>query len=338
VRGVFDATGGLYEAFRRDPANRVTDILMLDSQTAITVCIQDWYNTARIDHDSHCVSTINNDGSVTADGPFNFADAHALSVAGYVGKIPAPWSEAYLGPGDWCFTGFKRSGGGLTPEGSAGPTQFAFLCDMNALNALNTQEEVTGAIKLMKYDHAKPITSYNGNDIKDWSVGDDCLDAVWLDETTFVVSCIKGGEYWWYGDSNPWKEGVPIHRNGNGWINPGNPKTDEAKFLEYGPPLPAGISNVCAPGKGYNAVDENGHRGLELWIFSGKEIGEVAQGIRSANSIQPDRIQPPGLISPVGCNRIGGLAWDDTHRLLYLVEKKGANTYIHIYRIADTRS
>lgn len=310
----------------------------------------DWYNTGENDNPSAVWFTPNS-AAPNIQGPYNWGPMndsvfHANKNAANLGLIPKAFSDAYLnGNGhQYCYSGYNRGGSG-GQESSPGPTLYAFDCESRPSVV---QPGPLTATPLLYYNAV--MKSYDNIPLMpEHTPRDTCDDLSWINyngKRGVLASCIKGGPYWWYGKADPTTDPA-AHRNHCLW-NAGNPVGDNesqnpgvscmTEFLSWGPSL-SGIVEIGSD-KGYHAIfKSHPYYRARLVFYDEDELIEVAQGIRQptnvSRSIVLDNPSELWSIDGTASYQYGGLAFDDTNGLIYIVQEDGVkdNPVVHVYKI-----
>lgn len=362
----FDPSGGIKKKLEGEREWKARDIpgVLLVGDDLISTCGHDWYNAARLDHDSHCWAKFD-PGQPAADaiGAYNFGPArdpagvfHADKMSTYIGVVGQRFADRYLeARGEpRCFSGMQRRAAG-TPGRSQGPTLYAHSCDRPAVEPPGFLD----ATPILAYRPRHPI-SVHDSDFPEFSPTNHCTDAEWIELGELggvLVACRQGGPYWWYGSSDPWREpptGPLInHRNLCFW-NRGDPQTADGRscksdFLAHGPPIPCyerndetgrctrGLVDRCFSAKGYHAVFEQDpqHRARLLW-YPEQGLADILQ-----NKIKPWEapfeivLDHPAELWPACAAAFGGTALDPKLAKLYVAQiDRGEFPVVHVYKLA----
>jgi hypothetical protein len=191
--------------------------------------------------------------------------------------------------------------------------------------------------ELLGYSRVSPNSVFN-KPHPDYSPKTQARGATWI-ENAVLVSAHKGGDYWWYGQPDPWTDPA-AHRSGCDF-NEGNP---DACFLHRGPNLPAGTRDLCSSNKGYHALmDPDGSGGRQytamLQFYDANELAQVAAGRRTPDSVLPyASLEGPGELWDDNCAEPGDLAYDAASKKLYWVERNGTQPLIHVYSIGASET
>jgi hypothetical protein len=262
------------------------------------------------------------------------------SVNGYMFEIPAAWADAHAG-GRYLATGRMRDGG----QGGMGPTLFAYrpwLPDGSAPAPGTRLPETT----LLLYANAETTETIERT-LNGYQHPDEWEGGAWLTtpsgKTAVLFAGTKGvGAKYWYG-----------------WVNPAGPDRPcvEAEMLgdftlcrlADGTPCPAEDLTGC--------TGHNDYRGwwssrfsAQIILYDPADLAQVAAGRMEAWEPQPyatididERLfHNPSGVDPdmLGTgmqrrNRIGDVAYDRAHGLLYILElfADGAKPVVHVWRV-----
>jgi hypothetical protein len=262
------------------------------------------------------------------------------SVNGYMFEIPAAWADAHAG-GRYLATGRMRDGG----QGGMGPTLFAYrpwLPDGSAPPPGTRLPETT----LLLYASAETTETIERT-LNGYQHPDEWEGGAWLTtpsgKTAVLFAGTKGvGAKYWYG-----------------WVNPAGPDRPcvEAEMLgdftlcrlADGTPCPAEDLTGC--------TGHNDYRGwwssrfsAQIILYDPADLAQVAAGRMEAWEPQPyatididERLfHNPSGVDPdmLGTgmqrrNRIGDVAYDRAHGLLYILElfADGAKPVVHVWRV-----
>lgn len=197
------------------------------------------------------------------------------------------------------------------------------------------------SVELMGW-HGKQMTT-NDRPHPEWTPITHTRGVEWVGDT-LIASVQKGGDYWWYGQPNPWED-THAHRNtcmfnaGNPiWNRDGTPCPEE--WLFFGPDLPPGTEDHCGRNKGYHALmgpgAEDVQWALQLQFYAASDLALSAAGV-----IDPSEILPYATITAPDwgwrddCAAPGGISSDGAR--LYLVELNGDRPVVHIFRLGDSQ-
>lgn len=297
-------------------------------------CGHDWYDVTETDYPSHCWFDFD-PTAVNAQGAYGWGRGgdpsfHSQRMAWYLGSIPQGWADSHLNADGepYCFGGMQRAGGGCRPC-SAGPTLYSYPCSRPSVappGPLKTAKELLG------YPRAYPIDVINKLH-PDFSPSSQATGAGWVDDSV-LFSARKGGDYWWYGEPDPWAD-PHAHRN-TCRFELGDP---ERCFLQHGPNLPPGTKDTCSGAKGFHAVlDPDGSGGPQytasLQFYDATALAEVAAKRRKPSSLLPyaSLEGPPGFWNS-NCQSPGDLAYDRINRSLFWVEFNKERQIIHVYSV-----
>lgn len=315
-------------------ARDIPGVARSESGDWLCTCGHDWYDVSNTDYDSHCWFNFSPSGT-DAKGAYGFGapgdlEFHSQRMAWYLGSVPQVWADDHLAAGgeSYCFSGMQRAGGGCA-ECSAGPSIYAFPCSRPSEAAPGP---LMSAVQLLGYPNVYPMQVFDKLH-PDYSPKSQAKGAVWVDDAV-VVSARKGGDFWWYGQQDPWTDPF-AHRN-TCLFNQGGP---EQCFLDTGPNLPPGTKDNCDTSKGFHAViDPNGSAGPQitatLQFYDANELAQVANGQRPPESVLPyTSLEGPAELWIPNCAEPGDLAYDAANRKLYWVQLNKERPLIHVYTV-----
>ena len=348
-----DCTGGIMDKYKAATRGNfdIASAIILPNGDGLCQ-FYDWYNTGATDYPS-AVWFTPNPIAPNVQGPYNWGPTgndvyHVNKTGANLGLIPKAFSDAYLsGKGhQFCFVGYNRGGSG-GQKSSPGPTLYAFDCESRP--GIAQPGPITAVTPLLYYFQRQ--NAYDNEPLMPGHTPkDECVDQVWINyqnKRGVLASCVKGGPYWWYGMPDPstdpkaqrngclWNGGAPI------WNSRVYGKTAGAdcstEWYAWGPSI-AGKKDGGS--KGYHAVyGEFPLYHAELVFYDEDELREVAMGTRKPTNVHRNVIldNPPELWS-IGGNTAygyGGIAFDSTNGLLYLMQRAGAGDWpvMHVYQL-----
>ena len=352
-----DCTGGILKQYGGGVTGGSWDIasaLILPNGDGLCQ-FYDWYNVASNDNPS-AVWFTPNPTSPNVQGPYNWGPMddivfNANKNAANLGLIPKIFSDKYLnGNGhQYCYAGYNRGGSG-GDQSSPGPTLYAFDCESRP--TILPPGPITAVTPLLYYQARSPLAYDNEPLMPRHTPRDTCYDSVWINyggKKGVLWSCLKGGPYWWYGQSNPdtdpaahrnqclWNGGTPVWGS---FVYGKIPGSDcSAEFFSWGPSL-IGKVDVYNYSKGYHAIfDPPPYMRAELVFYNEDALIEVVQGTRQPTNVSRSVVlnNPSELWDIDGTANYwyGGLAFDETNGLIYLTQIGGVkdNPVIHVYQI-----
>jgi hypothetical protein len=263
------------------------------------------------------------------------------SVNGYMFEIPASWADAHV-DGRYLATGRMRDGG----QGGMGPTLFAYrpwLPDGSAPASGTRLAETTLLLYASAEETEAVERSLNGYQHPDeWEGG------AWLTtgsgKTAVLFAGTKGtGAKYWYG-----------------WVNPAGPDRPCVEVELAGNFTLCRLANgaPCPPEDLTGCAGHNDYRGwwssrftAQIILYDPADLAQVAAGRMEPWEPQPyatidieERLfhNPSGVDSDMlgtgvqRRNRIGDVAYDRAHGLLYILElfADGAKPVVHVWRVA----
>jgi hypothetical protein len=274
-------------------------------------------------------------------GTWFIGNQRPYSVNGYMFEIPAAWADAHVG-GRYLATGRMRDGG----QGGMGPTLFAYrpwLPDGSAPAPGTRLAETT----LLLYASAETTETIERN-LKSYQHPDEWEGGAWLTtpsgKTAVLFAGTKGvGAKYWYG-----------------WVNPAGPDHPcvEVELAGNFTLCRLADGTPCPPEDLTGCSGHNDYRGwwssrftAQIILYDPADLAQVAAGRMESWEPQPyatididERLfHNPSGVDPdmLGTgvqrrNRIGDVAYDRAHGLLYILEMfaDGAKPVVHVWRVA----
>jgi hypothetical protein len=242
---------------------------------------------------SGCDFSVRND----AVGPFKVGELRTGYTSGYITTIPRDWQERLGGPlliGQCCLSIIGRT--------SSGPAAFAFNPDdLNGLSptAPPLPATVVPATPLLYYPIEAPLQSWYQSYTNVYNGTTSILGAVFPDGSDSVLffGRIGTGDFCYGGAA------------------PGSPKP-------------------CVPGRP-NAPYAEPYQD-QVWAFAANDLLRARQGEIAPWDVRPYAIWTLELPTPLDANRRdigGGVAYDPATQRIFLAQRNGDVTAIHVYRV-----
>ena len=274
-------------------------------------------------------------------GSWYIGNYSMYSVNDYLFTIPTAWAQANVG-GRLLATGRFKDGG----WSGQGPALFAYRpwTDGGAPAAPGTHLDAT---VLLQYQSSRDNEDVVSQSLKGYQHVDEWDGGAWLDTTTGKTAVLfagtKGvGAKYWYG-----------------WVNPAGPDVPciETEYVNDFPTCRLADGSFCPPEDLTGCEGHNDYRGwwsphmtAMILLYNPEDLARVARGEMEPWEPQPyARLGIDGqlLLNPAGVEpemlgtglqrryRIGAVAYDRDHDLLYVVEQfaDGAKPVIHVWKV-----
>ena len=272
-----------------------------------------------------------------------FVGNHSLySVNGYLFEIPEAWAKAHAG-GQFLATGRYRDGG----WSGQGPALFAYMPWADERGAAPAPGTHLKSTVLLQYESSRESEDVVSKAMKGYQHCDEWEGGAWITtgsgKTAVLFAGTKGvGAKYWYG-----------------WVNPAGPEYPciETEFVNQ--------YTTCRLANGQPCPDEDlkgceGHNDYRGWwssrfaaqfiLYNPDDLAGVARGERKPWQPQPYTsldVDEHLLLNPahveeemIGAGvqrrfRIGSVAYDRMHDLLYILEPfaDGIKPVIHVWRV-----
>ncbi|NUM55138.1 MAG: hypothetical protein HUU46_15955 [Candidatus Hydrogenedentes bacterium] len=277
-----------------------------------------------------------------AKGAWYVGDVSHYSVSGYVFDIPAAWANDNAG-GKFLATGRYRDGG----WSGQGPALYAFRpFDANGAAAANGAH--LECATLLQYETSRNSEDVVSKSMRGYQHADEWEDGAWLTtmsgKSAVLFAGTKGvGAKYWYG-----------------WANPAGPDVPcvETEFVNDFPTCRNADGSAC-PRTDLGGCDgHNDYRGwwssafsAQLVLYNPDDLAKVASGAMQPWGPQPYaavHLDEHLLLNPAHVEedmigrgvqrrfRIGSIAYDRAHGLLYVLEPfaDGTKPVIHVWRVS----
>lgn len=275
-------------------------------------------------------------------GSWSVGEHSLYSVNGYLFEIPQAWADAHTG-GQFLATGRYRDGG----WSGQGPTLIACMPWADAHGAPPASGSRLPSTVLLQYESSRDSEDVVSKAMKGYQHCDEWEGGAWITassgKTAVLFAGTKGvGAKYWYG-----------------WVNPAGIDYPcvETEFVNQ--------FTTCRLANGTPCPDEDlggceGHNDYRGWwssrfeaqfiLYNPDDLAAVARGERKPWQPQPyasvaldeHLLSNPGHVEEdmIGTGaqrrfRIGSVAYDRAHDLLYVLElfADGAKPVIHVWRI-----
>lgn len=276
-----------------------------------------------------------------ANGAWFIGDISLYSVNGYVFEVPAEWANENTG-GKFLVTGRYRDGG----WSGQGPALFAFRpYDANGKTVANNAH--LECVTLLQYESSRNSEDVVGKSMRGYQHADEWEDGAWLTtssgKSAVLFAGTKGvGAKYWYG-----------------WANPAGPNVPciETELVNQFPICRNADGSRCPPEDLRGCEGHNDYRGWWSGAFSAQFIlynpGDLAKVARGEMKpwepqpyasvaldehllLNPNRVEEDMIGRGVQRRfRIGSIAYDRAHDLLYVLElfADGTKPVVHVWRI-----
>ncbi|MCC6155028.1 MAG: hypothetical protein IT367_14780 [Candidatus Hydrogenedentes bacterium] len=276
-----------------------------------------------------------------ANGAWFIGDVSLYSVNGYVFDVPLQWASENAG-GKILVTGRYRDGG----WSGQGPALYAFRpYDANGKAAANNAH--LECVTLLQYETSRNSEDVVNKSMRGYQHADEWEDGAWLTtkngNTAVLFAGTKGiGAKYWYG-----------------WANPAGPDVPciETEFVNDFPTCRKADGSRCPKSDLGGCEGHNDYRGwwssafsAQFILYNPDDLAKVARGAMQPWEPQPYaavKLDQQMLLNPghveedmIGRGvqrrfRIGSIAYDRAHDLLYVLEPfaDGTKPVIHVWRI-----